>query len=158
MNAQPASDVILYQPQIALRLHYPEEFDKRQPVGDNPPPGAMIDYYLKTAPKEEVSLDILDSSGKVVRHLSSKEKKEGEQPLLSAVRRTHRNSRNRLATCRWDMQPPLAAPNDDGINFMGSLRASDVIDQALVVTNGPDDQAAGLRESHQASSQYGRRR
>ena len=37
----------------------------------------MIDYYFKTAPKEEVSLDILDSSGKVVRHISSKEKKEG---------------------------------------------------------------------------------
>jgi hypothetical protein len=80
VNAQSASDVILYQPQTALRLHYPEEFDKRQPVGDNPPAGAMIDYYLKTAPKEEVSLDILDNSGKVVRHLSSKEKKEVEQP------------------------------------------------------------------------------
>src|SRR5438045_6680207 len=74
------ADVMLYQPQTALRLHYPEEFDKRQPVGDNPPPGAIIDYYFKTAPKEEVSLDILDASGKVVRHLSSKEKKEGEQP------------------------------------------------------------------------------
>ena len=81
VNAQsPQADVILYQPQTALRLHYPEEFDKRQPVGDNPPPGAIIDYYFKTAPKEEVSLDILDTSGKVVRHLSSKEKKEGEQP------------------------------------------------------------------------------
>ncbi len=74
------SDFILYQPQIALRLHYPEEFDKRQPVGDNPPSGAIIDYYFKTAPKGEVTLDILDSSGKVVRHLSSKEKKETEQP------------------------------------------------------------------------------
>jgi hypothetical protein len=63
-----------------VRLHYPEEFDKRQPVGDNPPPGAIINYYFKTAPKDEVSLDILDASGKVVRHLSSKEKKEGEQP------------------------------------------------------------------------------
>jgi len=76
----PQADVTLYQPQMALRLHYPEEFDKRQPVGDNPPPGAIIDYYFKTAPKEEVSLDILDTSGKVVRHLSSKEKREGEQP------------------------------------------------------------------------------
>jgi len=76
----PQADVILYQPQTALRLHYPEEFDKRQPVGDNPPPGAIINYYFKTAPKEEVSLDILGSSGKVVRHLSSKEKKDGEQP------------------------------------------------------------------------------
>src|SRR5205807_5027004 len=80
VNTQSPSDVILYQPQTALRLHYPEEFDKRQPVGDNPPPGALIDYYFKTAPKEEVSLDIVDSSGKVVRHLSSKEKKEAEQP------------------------------------------------------------------------------
>jgi hypothetical protein len=81
VNAQSAqADVILYQPQTALRLHYPEEFDKRQPVGDNPPPGAIIDYYLKTTPKEEVSLEILDASGKVVRRLSSKEKKESEQP------------------------------------------------------------------------------
>ena len=81
VNAQSVQpDVILYQPQTALRLHYPEEVDKRQPVGDNPPSGAIIDYYFKTAPKEEVSLEILDASGKVVRHLSSKEKKEGEQP------------------------------------------------------------------------------
>src|SRR5438132_398251 len=74
------ADTILYQPETALRLHYPEEIDKRQPVGDNPPPGAMIDYYLKTGPKDEVTIDILDASGKLVRHLSSKEKKEGEQP------------------------------------------------------------------------------
>ena len=72
--------MILYQPQTALRLHYPEEFDKRQPVGTTRPPGAMIDYYFKTAPKDEVTLDILDAQGKLVRHLSSKEKKENEQP------------------------------------------------------------------------------
>src|SRR5437868_5636591 len=81
LSAQSAQgDVMLYQPQNAVRLHYPEEFDKRQPVGDNPPSGAIINYYFKAAPKDEVSLDILDASGKLVRHLSSKEKKEGEQP------------------------------------------------------------------------------
>ena len=81
LNAQSAQgDVILYQPQVALRLHYPEEFDRRQPVGDNPPAGAMIDYYLKSAPKDEVTLDILDAQGKLVRHLSSKERKENDQP------------------------------------------------------------------------------
>ncbi|MDP9253368.1 MAG: glycosyl hydrolase, partial [Verrucomicrobiota bacterium] len=74
------TDAILYRPQTALRLHYPTEFDKRQPVGDNPPAGAIIDYYFKTAPKDEVTLDILDSQGKLVRHISSKEKKENEQP------------------------------------------------------------------------------
>jgi len=76
----PQADAILYQPQTALRLHYPTEFDRRQPVGENPPAGAIINYYFKVAPKDEVSLDILDTSGKVVRHLSSKEKKESEQP------------------------------------------------------------------------------
>jgi photosystem II stability/assembly factor-like uncharacterized protein len=76
----PQGDVILYHPQTALRLHYPEEFDKRQPVGENPPSGALIDYYLKTAPKDEATLEILDGQGKVIRHLSNKEKKEGEQP------------------------------------------------------------------------------
>jgi photosystem II stability/assembly factor-like uncharacterized protein len=80
-NPQPAnSDFVLYQPQTALLLNYPTEFDKRQPVGENPPPGAMIDYYFKSAPKDEATLDIFDSQGKLVRHLSSKEKKENEQP------------------------------------------------------------------------------
>ena len=81
LNAQLGqADVILYQPQTALRLHYPEEFDKRQPVGENPPAGAIIDYYLKSEPKDEVTLDILDAQGKIVRHLSSKEKKDNDQP------------------------------------------------------------------------------
>jgi hypothetical protein len=74
------ADVVLYQPQTALRLHYPNEFDRRQPVGDNPPSGAMIDYYFKAEPKDEVTLDILDAQGKVVRHLSNKEDKKNEQP------------------------------------------------------------------------------
>ncbi len=81
LNGQSApGDFVLYQPQTALRLHYPTEFDRRAPVGENPPPGAMIDYYLKAASKDEITLDILDANGKLVRHLSSKEKKENEQP------------------------------------------------------------------------------
>src|SRR5205814_7720410 len=80
-RAQSAwSGMLLYQPQTAVRLHYPEGIDNRQPAGDNPLMGAMIDYYFKSAPKDEVTLDLLDAQGKLVRHLSSKEKKENEQP------------------------------------------------------------------------------
>jgi photosystem II stability/assembly factor-like uncharacterized protein len=75
-----ATDMLLYQPQTAVRLHYPDEVDTRRPVGQNPPPGAILDYYFKTAPKGEVTIDVLDAQGKLVRHLSSKEKKEREQP------------------------------------------------------------------------------
>src|SRR6266853_371824 len=74
------SEMVLYKPQTALRLHLPTDIDRRGPVGDNPPPGVIIDYYFKTAPKDEVKLEIVDSNGKLVRTLSSKEKKGDEQP------------------------------------------------------------------------------
>jgi hypothetical protein len=113
MNAQNATaDVLLYQPQVAVRLHYPNEFDKRQPAGDNPPPGAIIDYYLKTAPKDEVTLDILDAQGKVIRHLSSKEKKDNEQPPEWPDR----------------VERPKTIPANEGMNrFAWDLRYDDPI-------------------------------
>ena len=75
-----SAEMLLFKPQTALRLHLPDDIERRGPVGDNPPPGAILDYYFKVAPKDEVKLEILDSSGKLVRSLSSKEKKEFEQP------------------------------------------------------------------------------
>jgi len=113
VNAQSAAaDVLLYQPQTAVRLHYPNEFDRRQPAGDNPPPGAIINYYLKTAPKDEVTLDILDAQGKVIRHLSSKEKKDNEQPPEWPDR----------------VERPKTIPANEGMNrFAWDLRYDDPI-------------------------------
>jgi photosystem II stability/assembly factor-like uncharacterized protein len=75
------SDVILYQPSPIHRLNFPEDVDKRRPVGENPPNGAIISYYLKAEPKDEVTLEITDSEGKLVRKYSSKERKnKNEQP------------------------------------------------------------------------------
>ena len=52
VNEQIAqADMNLYQPQTAVRLHYPEEIDTHQAAGTNPPPGAIIDYYFKDARK-----------------------------------------------------------------------------------------------------------
>ena len=115
-------DAVLYQPQTALRLHYPSEFDRHQPVGDNPPPGALIDYYLKAAPNDEVTLDIVDKDGKLVRHLSSKEKKENEQPpeWPDRVERSKtipaKQGMNRFA---WDLR------YDDPIQIPGAFYSGD---------------------------------
>ncbi|HWX53908.1 MAG TPA: glycosyl hydrolase [Verrucomicrobiae bacterium] len=84
-STSAARDMTLYKPQPAMRLYYPDQVDRRGAVGDNPPPGAIFDYYLKTAPKDakdkdEVKLEIFDSAGKLVRSLSSKAKKGEEQP------------------------------------------------------------------------------
>jgi hypothetical protein len=78
-NTKPA-DVVLYAPEQAIRLYYPDDVDSRHPVGQNPPAGALIDYYFKDAPKGEVTIDILDSSGKLIRHLSSTHSDKQQQP------------------------------------------------------------------------------
>ncbi len=69
--AQPAA---LLPPRPAYRFHYREGV-MRQPqdpsAGENPPYGARIHYYLKSAPADgvEVELAVLDPQGEVVRTL-----------------------------------------------------------------------------------------
>jgi photosystem II stability/assembly factor-like uncharacterized protein len=73
----------LFRPATAVRLHFPEEVQRRLPVGDNPPPGAVIDYYLtaKPAENEEITLEFLTADGKPIRRLSNRRPKDAfEQP------------------------------------------------------------------------------
>jgi photosystem II stability/assembly factor-like uncharacterized protein len=72
--------LFLYKPSVTYRQHWPEEFERRLPVGENPPKGAVVYYYFQSAPKGEVTLDILNDKGEVVRQYSSVEKKESETP------------------------------------------------------------------------------
>ena len=74
MDQQVAdSDAYLYKPAVAYRVRRNGGLGNTDggPVAENPPDGAVIDYYLKTAPGSEVTLDILDSQGKTVRHFSN---------------------------------------------------------------------------------------
>ena len=75
-------DVRLYRPQRAYRLHFPMDVNRRRPVGDNPPPGAVIDYFLKVKPQpdEQITLEILDGRGEVLRKYSNRKKEKFEQP------------------------------------------------------------------------------
>ncbi|MGH9432631.1 MAG: glycosyl hydrolase, partial [Terriglobia bacterium] len=75
------SDVYLFKPSVAYRTQRGGGRTLHGPVGHNPPKGAIIYYYLKNkpAPKQAVTLRILDSSGKVVREYSSLKPKETEK-------------------------------------------------------------------------------
>jgi photosystem II stability/assembly factor-like uncharacterized protein len=59
----------------ATRWHMERTFGRGE--GANPPSGAIIDYYLKKKPKGDVTLEIHDAQGKLVKKLSSKPDKEG---------------------------------------------------------------------------------
>jgi hypothetical protein len=73
-------DAKLYAPRAAYRLRFPDSLDRRQPAGENPPPGAILYYYLKAAPKDEVKLEILDAQGNAVKTYSSAKKEEDAGP------------------------------------------------------------------------------
>jgi hypothetical protein len=79
-TTQAATEAVLYKPRLTYRMRWPDFFERRQPVGENPPNGALIYYYFPTAPKGVVALEFLDASGKVVRRYSNEEKKEAETP------------------------------------------------------------------------------
>jgi hypothetical protein len=78
--ASGSSGVFLYTPQTGLRLYYPDQVDARPPVGQNPPAGILIDYYLPSQPNGAITIDILDANGKEVRHLTSVKSNKPEQP------------------------------------------------------------------------------
>jgi photosystem II stability/assembly factor-like uncharacterized protein len=78
--ASAASSAYLYKPATGYRLYYPDQVDTRPPSGQNPPSGALIDYYLPGAATGPISIEILDAHGSVVRRLSSVKSNETEQP------------------------------------------------------------------------------
>ena len=69
--------VVLYQPANAYRIRWNMNPDTPlppdEPAGENPPDGAIIEYYLKEKSNEEVTLDICNESGETIRHYSSKD-------------------------------------------------------------------------------------
>lgn len=72
-----AKDAVLYKPQTAIRIRWDMNTDtplpQEEPAGQNPPDGAVIDYFLKEKAMGEVTLDITDAAGRPVRHYSSKD-------------------------------------------------------------------------------------
>jgi photosystem II stability/assembly factor-like uncharacterized protein len=81
-----ASEVALFAPQRATRVRWNKNTDtpipQEEPAGENPPDGAIINYWLKS-PADVVTLEILDASGKLVRRFRSTDSPE---PLVP-----HRN-------------------------------------------------------------------
>lgn len=100
--------VHLYKPAVAWRTRLgaanPRYFLW---YGENAPDGAVIDYYLNEAPKNKLSLEILDAKGKVIRRYSSKPKDEEEQPEEGGD----------------EYHPPESIPAEAGMNrFVWDLR------------------------------------
>jgi hypothetical protein len=110
--ASSAAGVYLYKPAAGHRLYYPDQIDTRPPSGQNPPSGVLIDYYLPAAPKGPITIDIVDASGGLVRHLTSAKPAQPEQPP------------------EWpdQVRPMNTLPAEPGMNrFVWNLRYNDPV-------------------------------
>ncbi len=110
--AQPAH---LFAPLVATRLRNDENRDTpwppSTPVAQNPPTGAVLDYWLAAASASPVTLTVKDAAGHVVRTFSSADEPEklpvsqyfqngwlGKGPTVSAEAGMHRFV--------WDLRYP----------------------------------------------------
>ncbi len=68
----------LFAPQQAIRVkrsvHTDTPFPPEEPAGQNPPDGAIINYYLKSKSSTTVVLEIYDAANKLVRRFASDDK------------------------------------------------------------------------------------
>ncbi len=111
--ATTAEAVHLFQPQTALRwrasLNTDTPLPPEEPVGENPPEGALLDYWLK-APAKDVRLEILDAAGTVLRAFDSQDRPEPVDPASLNV------------PAFW-LQPPVVLPATAGMHrFAWDLR------------------------------------
>jgi photosystem II stability/assembly factor-like uncharacterized protein len=82
-QAAKANAFWLYHPATAFRIDNDSfvgtPLPPEEPTAENPPAGAMIDYFLKS-PANNVTLEIIDAQHKLVRRFSSADKHEDRHP------------------------------------------------------------------------------
>ncbi|HEV2488990.1 MAG TPA: hypothetical protein VGT03_04215 [Candidatus Acidoferrales bacterium] len=107
-----SSGVYFFKPQTATRVRWNNDWETplppEVPTGQNPPDGAYLDYFLKSAPHGEITLAIYDSTGNVVRQYTSSPKPEKYDPA---------------AVPDYWFAPQVALPKNAGMNrFVWGLR------------------------------------
>jgi len=82
-----ASPAFLFRPQLTTRVRWNMNTDTPLPPdfpsGENPPDGAVLDYYLQSASTGPVTLEIHNSAGALVRRYSSADPVEPVDPMPS---------------------------------------------------------------------------
>ena len=84
-DAAAATRAFLFKPATAVRIRFdtndPTPWPPEWPAGENPPNGAVVDYYLPNA-ASDVKLDFLNAQGKAVRSYRSTDPVRNPDPAL----------------------------------------------------------------------------
>ena len=109
------SNAFLFKPAVAINVVPGSDNGTPQPrdeaLAENPPFGAVIDYYLKSAANGSVTLEIMDPAGDVIRRYSSDERPTPVDPNTLNIPAFWRPTPEPLSAARgmhrwvWDLQP-----------------------------------------------------
>ncbi len=84
-EAAAASSAYLFKPATGIRIRFgtndPTPWPPELPAGENPPAGAVVDYYLPSS-VGEAKLEFLNTQGKVIRTYSSTDKVLSPDPAV----------------------------------------------------------------------------
>jgi photosystem II stability/assembly factor-like uncharacterized protein len=87
-DAAAANTAFLFKPATAVRVRFatndPTPWPPEMAAGENPPHGAIVDYYLPSA-ASDVKLEVLNQQGRVVRAYSSSEVPRHPDPAIDPV-------------------------------------------------------------------------
>jgi hypothetical protein len=133
--AAQSAKAYLYTPPTAVRVDNDgflgTPLPPEEPQADNPPNGAIVDYYLSND-ATKITLQILDAQGHVLRHFSSADKQTVSRPLLPIAE-------------RWFPKPQVLATSAGERRFVWDLSAGgssaglgdDDADDAIGLPAGP---------------------
>ncbi len=85
-RAAAAGGPYLVRPSTAVRVRFgtnePTPWSPEVPAGENPPAGAVIDYFLPADASGPVRLEVVDTAGRVVRSYSSDDPVRDPHPAI----------------------------------------------------------------------------
>ena len=117
------AEAILFKPADAVNMppgsEYGTPLPKDEPFAENPPNGAMIDYFLKSAATGQVTLEILDQAGQTLRRYSSDDRTPPRNPDTLTVQAIWMPVPEPLSAAPgmhrwvWDLRGPAPAGGEE---------------------------------------------
>jgi len=127
------SSAYLFRPADVIDMPQPSENGTPQPrdepIAENPPYGAIIDYYLKSTASGAVTLEILDPAGEVIRRYSSEDQSPPINPDTLDIPAFWKPAPAPLSTAAgmhrwvWDLRPTPPADRGSGGAASGGRRS-----------------------------------
>jgi len=109
------AEAFLFRPADAINFPPPSENGTPQPrdepLADNPPYGAILDYYFGSAARGAITIEIFDPAGEVIRRYSSEDRPPPLNPETLNIPAYWRRTPEPLSTAAgmhrwvWDLRP-----------------------------------------------------